>query len=211
MRAVGITAMGNGFKPVSKERLEYLKDTAYFIFDKNEVHLFSVDAAHFRAMNNRMSDPVIGAMNEDDINMAAREMISTGGTIWQITQQFIEGADISFQNPAIPAKIYKRILNHLDRHLNEMRTNLRYSAPDMEDFRNLAEFATAIRTVAIMHDPELDTGVRENAMSNFLNTRPVFRLADKHQANKAPEQPKAPKSVRTMDAIERMMELTNGS
>lgn len=206
MRAMTLEGLGNGFRRLPNTNVP--KTTAYYIFDKAEVHLFSIDGAHFRAMNNRMGDSVIGASNAQDIEAAAAEMISTGGTIWTIITQFIEGADITFPDPQIAVKIYKRILTHLENHLAEMRTNLRYDAPELDDFRQMAEFATAIRGTAMTHDPDLEKKKVGGELGDWFTSRPVFRVADVRQPSKKNV---IPKSVATLDAIERFMELTNGN
>lgn len=206
MRAMTLEGLGNGFRRLPKSNVP--KTTAYYIFDKAEVHLFSLDGAHFRAMNNRMGDSVIGASNAQDVEDAAAEMISTGATIWTIIQQFIEGADITFPDPQIPVRIYKRILAHLENHLKEMRTNLRYDAPELEDFRQMAEFATAIRGTAMHHDPDLEKKGPGNQLGNWFTSRPVFRISEERKPEKKNT---IPKSVATLDAIERFMEICNGN
>lgn len=206
MRAMTLEGLGNGFRRLPKSNVQ--KTTAYYIFDKAEVHLFSLDAAHFRAMNNRMGDSVIGASNAQDVEAAASEMISTGATIWTIITQFIEGAAITFPDPQIPVRIYKRILSHLENHLTEMRTNLRYDAPELEDFRQMAEFATSIRSTAMHYDPDLEKKTPGDGLGNWFTSRPVFRVGETQATVKKPS---APKSVTTLDAIERFMELCNGN
>lgn len=206
MRTMTLEGLGNGFRRLENRHVP--KTTAYYIFDKAEVHLYSLDGAHFRAMNNRMGESVIGASNAQDVEAAAAEMISTGGTIWTIITQFIEGADITFPDPQIPVKIYKRILAHLENHLAEMRTNLRYDAPELEDFRQMAEFATRIRGTAMAFDPDLEKKTPGNNLGNWFTSRPVFRINDGRTAEKKNV---IPKSVATLDAIERFMELTNGN
>lgn len=205
MRASTLEGLGFGFKRRAVNNVP--KTTAYYIFDKMETHLYSLDAAHFRALNNRMGDSIIGASSAQDVEAAAVEMISTGGTIWQIITQYIDGAAITFPDPQIAVRIYKRILSHLESHLSEMQTNLRYDAPELDDFRQMAEFATAIRAFAMMHDPNLDKASGENAMGGFMSARPVFRAAAPVDA---PKKVEVAKSVRTLDAIERFMEICNG-
>lgn len=197
--------MGFGFKRRTEPNVP--KTTAYYIFDKNEKHLYSVDAAHFRAMNGRMGDSVIGATSAMDVEIAAAEMISTGGTIWDIIVQYQEGALITFPEPLIAVRIYKHILKHLELHLQEMRSNLSYDPPELEDFRQMAEFATAIREFAMRHDPELDKTASAASLGGFMSGRPIFRAA---APTAAPSKPVIPKSVRTLDAIERFMEICNG-
>jgi len=198
--------MGFGFK--RRTDGDVPKTTAYYIFDRAEKHMYQLDAAHFRAMNGRMGDSVIGAQSAADVEAAAVEMISTGGTIWDITTQYIEGGSITFSEPLVAVRIYKHILKHLEGHLREMRSNISYDAPDLEDFRQLAEFATAIRAFAMMHDPELDKTASTPALGGFMDARPVFRAA---APSSAPKKPQIAKSVRTLDAIERFMEICNGS
>lgn len=205
MRTSSLENMGFGFKRRTDAAIP--KTTAYYIFDRAEKHMYQLDAAHFRAMNGRMGDSIIGATSALDVEAAAAEMISTGGTIWDIVTQYIEGGSITFQEPAVAVKIYKRILKHLEAHLQEMRTNISYDAPELDDFRQLAEFATAIRPYAMMNDPELDKTASSNALGGFMGNRPVFRAADPVSA---PKKAAIPKSVRTLDAIERFMEMCNG-
>lgn len=197
--------MGFGFKRASEPNVP--KTTAYYIFDKNEKHLYAVDAAHFRAMSGRMGESIIGATSAMEVEAAAAEMISTGGTIWNIITQFIEGATITFPEPKVASRIYKHILKHLEAHLQEMRSNLSYDAPELEDFQQMAEFATAIRVYAMQHDPELDKSASAGSLGGFMAGRPVFRAA---VPTAAPSKPVIPKSVRTLDAIERFMEICNG-
>lgn len=206
MRTMSIENMGFGFKRATDSAVP--KTTAYYIFDKAEKHMYQLDAAHFRAMNGRIGDAVIGATSAEDVAYAAAEMVSTGGTIWDISTQFMEGASITIPDPKVAVRIYKHILKHLEGHLQEMRSNIRYDAPDLDDFRQLAEFATRIRPYAMMHDPELDKNASVNSLNGFMTARPVFRLAEKSTGD-APKKAEIPKSVRTLDAIERFMEICN--
>ena len=206
MKTSSIFAMGNGFRPSTKEWKP--RTTAYYIFDEEVVFPYMVSTAYFRESNGRLADPLIGAGSSEDVERISDEMVSTGGTIWKIVKQFIAGANIGFSNPEVPAKIYKRILNHLDNHLTAMRTDVSYDAPEMDDFRYMAEFATSLRHIALRHDPSLDKNVSESGMQRLMFSRPTF-IAHRPDEKKE-EKLSIPKSIKTMDAIERFLELSHG-
>ena len=210
MKTSSIFAMGNGFQVSKKEWKP--RTTAYYIFDEEVVHPYMVNTTYFHERNGRLGQPIIGAANAQDVERISEEMVSTGDTIWKIVTQFIDGANIGFSDPAVCAEIYKRILNHLEGHLTAMRTDISYDAPEMDDFRHMAEFATKIRYIALKHNADLDKNVNEAGIQRIMGARPVF-VAYRGQDDRRREEPKltVPKTIKTMDAIERFLEMTNGS
>lgn len=180
------------------------RDTAYFIFDKDWTYLYDIDTAHFKAKNHALHFPVV-ASSLDEMEWISHQPISTSGTIWEIVTQFLEGATIAFRDVKIPADIYRRIVNHLDAHLLAMRTEKSYSPPDVEDFRHLAEFATAIRSQAVDHDSDIDSTQKKNQnLMQFMSQRPTFSMATTPPVTAKPQ---VAKSVAKMDSIERYLEM----
>ncbi|MNG16959.1 hypothetical protein D3C84_1009130 [compost metagenome] len=109
--------------------------------------------------------------------------------------------------------MYKRIVDHLEFHLREMRTNIVYIAPPPEDFQIMSEFATVIRPWAKEHNPDIDSMVVSSTMRSALPVRASFSYgmhAAEVEAGTAPAE--VPKSMSTMDTIERYLEkLEHGS
>lgn len=179
------------------------RSTAYYIFDKESLFTFSVDAVSFRARNKRLHLPVVSPGGIDDLNRIATEMLHTAGTIWDMVLYFNDGAQLALDSPEDAKTIYRRILNHLDAHLNAMRTDITYTPPNADDFRALAEFATTIRYQAVQADAKIDE-VEESGFFAALPARPTFSKDD--YSGVESDQPKVPKSVEKMDAIERYLE-----
>lgn len=182
------------------------RDTAYYIFEKDWKYPYQVDFVHFRAKSGSSNLPVVtGSTN--DLDRIAADMIHTSTRIWDIVEHFFEGANLSIK-PAVAAQIYQRILDHFDAHLKAMRTDITYVAPDVEDFRMMSEFATAIRGYAVDHNPGIDEAPQNDSLAMLMARRPVFSMQT--VAEDKSNEPIAPKSVRKMDAIERYMETLNG-
>lgn len=182
------------------------KSTAYYIFDPEQTHLFQIDHAHFTAMNQRFNTPLVTTGSRQDMERIASEMASTAGTIWTMVEQFVDGAKLAIPDNRTAAIIYKRILAHFEEHFTRMKTDKNYEAPDVDDFRNMAEFATCIRAQALMGDPDVEE-VRKTQIRQFFPTRASFSNADVIEAKEASV---VPKSVKQMDNIERWLEMQNG-
>lgn len=195
----------SGFRPLPRNNFK--KDTSDYIFDKNEVHNFAVDTAHFRAKNHSLHRSTV-TTDPDAEAWIAESLVPTYGRIWDIIEYYFEGAVIHFQDKRTAETIYKRILDHFDAHLVAMRTDKMYDAPDVEDFRMMSEFATSIRSLVIDINPNIDVKVQHGGMNKFLPSRPTFSrtVEVKEQAEKD-----IPKSMVKMDIIERFMEMRYGS
>lgn len=204
----------SGFHKVAPKKARN-KTTAYYLFDKDYQVLFNLDHASFRARNKTLNVSIVSDGSDDDMSRLTGEMIPTGGTIMQIVDLFVDGASISFSDNKIAADTYQRIVNHLEFHLREMRTNITYVAPDAEDFKSMSEFATAIRPWAKEHNTDIDHMVVSSEMRSALPVRPSFSYSLLKTQEAAGEEVPAeatPKSVTRMDAIERYLEkLEHGS
>ncbi|MNQ03283.1 hypothetical protein D3C85_159820 [compost metagenome] len=189
------------------------KTTAYYLFDKDYQVLFNLDHASFRARNKTLNVSIVSDGSPDDMSRLTGEMIPTGGTIMEIVDLFADGASISFSKHSVAADVYKRIVDHLEFHLREMRTNIVYIAPPPEDFQIMSEFATVIRPWAKEHNPDIDSMVVSSTMRSALPVRASFSYgmhAAEVEAGTAPAE--VPKSMSTMDTIERYLEkLEHGS
>lgn len=199
MRAVCI------FDRADKRPKRVNKTTAYYIFDRDSLYSFSVDAASFRARNNALHLPVVSVGGIEDLTRIAQELIYTAGTIWDMVLYFNDGARLALDSPADAKSIYRRIVEHLEAHLNAMRTDITYTPPNSDDFRMMAEFATTIRYQAVSEDPNLDERVDNSFFAN-MSARPTFSKDDLHDV-RSDDTPKVPKSVEKMDAIERFLEM----
>lgn len=185
-----------------KKQQKYPKTTAYYLFNEECRHTYSIDYAHFKARNGRLGEPVVSS-SAADMERIANSMITTEGTIIDIVDAFVDGARLSFPNPRTPYDIYKRILDHLDFHLNEMRTNITYQPPPVDDLRNMSEFATLIRPFAQDVEPNLDQAIPGLDMQSRLPVRPTFTI---HDLVTKKQEPQVPKTVKKMDAIERYLD-----
>jgi len=190
------------------------KTTAYYLFDKDYQVLFNVDHASFRARNKTLNVSIVSDGTDEDLTRLSGEMIPTGGTIMEIVDMFADGASISFSSNKIAADIYQRIVNHLEFHLREMRTNITYTAPPAEDFKIMSEFATVIRPWAKDFNTDIDDMVVSSEMRSALPVRPSFSysLSKTAEEEGVVVTEATPKSVTRMDAIERYLEkLEHGS
>jgi hypothetical protein len=189
------------------------KSTAYYLFDKDYQVLFNLDHASFRARNKTLNISIVSDGSEDDMTRLTGEMIPTGGTIMEIVDLFGDGASISFNSNAIAADVYKRIVDHLEFHLREMRTDVMYIPPPVEDLQTMSEFATVIRPWAKEHNTDIDHTVVSSEMRSALPVRPSFSYALLKTEEAAEDKPaEVPKSLSRMDTIERYLErLEHGS
>lgn len=185
------------------------KTTAYYLFNEDAAVMFSVDYSSFKARNKMFGLPVVTDGSYEDMQRLTHEMISTSGTVMQIIDLFAEGASIGFAKPEIAADVYRRIVNHLEFHLNAMRTDIRYIAPAAEDFQNMSEFATVIRPWAKDHVKDIDSLVISSTMRSLMPVRPSFSfgLQQIEEAQEGMEEVEVPKSVSRMDSIQRQLEL----
>lgn len=189
------------------------KTTAYYLFDKDYQILFNLDHASFRARNKTLNVSIVSDGTDEDMTRLTGEMLPTGGTIMEIVDLFGDGASISFSDHKVAADVYQRIVNHLEFHLREMRTNITYVAPPVEDFQLMSEFATVIRPWAKNYNDDIDHMVVSSEMRSALPVRPSFSYAllktEEHTDDKPAE---VPKSLSRMDTIERYLEkLEHGS
>ena len=211
MQSMPIQRSGFHKAPPKKVRA---KSTAYFLFDKDYQVLFNLDHVSFRARNKTLNISIVSDGSDDDMTRLTGEMIPTGGTIMEIVDLFADGASISFATHKVAADVYKRIVDHLEFHLAEMRTNITYVAPDPEDFKNMSEFATVIRPWAKEFNKDIDSMVVSSSMHSAMPVRPSFSfgLNQGHQEEGTAPPEATPKSVTRMDAIERYLEsLEHGS
>lgn len=206
MRTVPLTATP-GFTIKPKHVIK--KDTADYIFNKSEQHIYLVNNSHFRAKNKMLSLPVVSTGHPRDMERISNEMISTSGTIWDIVEHFIDGAVLAFPNATTPATIYRRICDHLTAHLNAMRRDKMYRPPHLDDFRHMAEFGERIRQVALNIDFDFENEVPDDHILQMLPMRPVFSMSTDEEVIE--NKPKTvAESTRTMDVIERYMEDRRG-
>lgn len=203
MKPMSLAGSGYRVKPKTHQRG---RSTAYYIFDEEQEHLYEIDHVHFMAQAQRFNTPTVTTGQQGDIDRISAEMVPITGTIWDMVVHFIDGATIAVE-PPVAALIYKRILDHFDEHFRAMRQEKMYEAPDTEDFRWMAEFATAIRPWALQHNPELEVK-RATQFRSFLPQRATFSQATVEE-DKAKE-PVIPKSLLLMDNIERYLENLNG-
>lgn len=205
LQSSSIYASGGKVKRVTKNR----NCTAYRIFDKECQHNYAIDNAHFQFKNQRNGLLVAYDGEHNTLEQLASVFKHTSGTIIEMIDQFIEGATIQLE-AEVAYKVYNDILKHLDAHLQAMQTDPVYDPPNIDDFRYMAEFATAIKWKASeFADPDANP-VEEG----FWNRpyRPVF-TAEQFSVNRKerhkPATPEisVPNSVKKMDAIERYLEM----
>lgn len=208
MRASSLQSSGFHLQPKNK-RPATKRTTAYYIFDKDYQVLFNLDHVSFKARNKTLRVGIISDGSEDDISRLAGEMTPTSGTIMEIVDLYVDGATVNFSDRKVAADVYKRIVNHIEYHLQELRTNISYRPPPIEDFQNMSEFATAIRPWAIDHNPDIDQTYTLGQMQRGLPVRPSFSYALQKTEQEKPEEQKpaeTAKSVTRMDALQRLLE-----
>ena len=200
----------SGFHVVGKKKPK-VKSTAYYLFDEDAKVMFLLDHVSFKARGGRLHVGIMSDGSQDDISRLVSEMILTDGTIMNIVDLFAEGASIAFQTRKEAADVYQRIVNHLEFHLQEMRTNITYVPPPIEDFQNMSEFATIIRPWAKDYNTDIDSVFTMGEMRRALPVRPSFSYALNKTEEAQSERPlEIPKSVTKMDSIEKMLEKMNG-
>lgn len=193
------SAKASGFNIVKHSYVE--KDTSEYIFSDNERLPFMVSTSHFTAKNKALHRPTVGShQGQDQMEWFASQLIPTAGTVWQMVEYFVEGATISFATKNTAKVIYNRISDHFSAHIRAQRTDKMYVSPDPEDFRKLAEFAMAIRTLAVDVDPDIDKPKFSNPADGF-RVRPTFSKSIVEEKAKPTAKP-----VEQMDIIERYVE-----
>lgn len=197
MRAT--TAKASGFNIIKKSFVE--KDTADYIFSEDERLPFMVSNKNFTARNRGLHRPTVGThQSQDQMEWFAAQLVPTAGTIWLMVEYFVEGATISFPSKTTAKTIYNRISEHFSAHIRAQRTDKMYVSPDPEDFRAMAEFAMAIRTLAVDADPNIDKPKFSNPADGF-RVRPTFSKSIIEETAKP-----AAKPLEQMDIIERYLE-----
>lgn len=201
----------SGFHVVGKKPPK-VKSTAYYLFDQDAKILFLLDHVSFKARAKRLHVGIMSDGSPDDMSRIMSEMILTDGTVMDVVDLFAEGASVAFQSRKDAADVYQRIVNHLEWHLNQMRTNIVYMPPPIEDFQNMSEFATIIRPWAKDHNSDIDDIFTRGEMHRMLPVRASFSYGLTKGQEEAQERPmEVPKSVSKMDQIEKMLERMNGS
>lgn len=198
-RSTSVQSLGFVFAP----RKAKSNSTAYYIFDKEASLMFSVNCAHFRAKNHQLSVPIITDGSAEDLNRVTNEMIHTQGTVMEMVDLFVDGANLRV-DAKVAAEVYRRISNHLDAHLRELKTNPVYEPPPVDDFRNMAEFALAVRIVALDADSNIDN-ISINNFHNFMFSRPS--MFNRDEIVNGGNSQNAAKVVDKMDSIERYLEM----
>ncbi len=203
----------SGFHVVGKKKPK-VKSTAYYLFDEDAKVMFLLDHVSFKARAKRLHVGIMSDGSHDDMTRIMSEMILTDGTVMSIVDLFAEGAGIAFRTRAEAAEVYSRIVKHLEWHLAQMRTNITYVPPPVEDFQNMSEFATIIRPWAKDHNSDIDEVFTRGEMHRMLPVRPSFSYAlnqtERQEAPAAERPTEVPKSISKMDQIEKMLERMNG-
>lgn len=184
--------------------------TAFYIFDKENQYPFLIDRVHFKMNNGTHAFPEYFGSSARGVRSydMSKDLIPTYGTIIQMSDFYHDGAVISIRDKKVAADIYKRILAHMDAHLNAMRSDIHYIAPKDDVLVEIAEFATAIRYKALELDPDIDETTNK---SQFLISGMAARafisetIIEKKEVTEIVKQP--PKSVKMMDAIERYLDM----
>jgi hypothetical protein len=199
------TAAESGFKIPKRKYIE--RDTADYIFSKDEQLNFNVDTAHFRAKNRSLHRPTVTSNPvEEEMNWIANQPVNTYGCVWDMVEYFIDGATLGFNDKSIAEIAYKRILDHFNAHIKAQRSDKMYMPPDIEDFRMMGEFATAIRTIVVDINPLIDKPIFANPLDG-LRVRPTF---SKSIMEEKKEEGVVAKSIEQMDIIEQYMEMYHG-
>ena len=194
------------------------RTTWYYMSSKHELLEFGLDYPHFVARAGRLRTGIVSDGSYEDMNRIQEQQIATNGTVIEMIDLFDEGAVITFYDPKNAEIAYKRIMNHMKAHQQAMRTDLMYEAPDVEEFRRFAAFAMAIRHIALKSSPNLDAERRPKALHRHMQQ--VVRFSDALEraksGGKTSEEEKdkfeeLPEPVKKLDAIERYLELVNGS
>ena len=189
--------------------------TAYHIFDNECQYLFQVNNVHFRMNNITFDLPINYSGERKDLEQVMNMMISTRGTIINMSDYYRDGARLGFEDPKVAAEIYKRILTHLDAHLQAMRSDRMYQAPDDDTLRELAEFATVINYKAREAEPDIDSNEMKSSFLERVGQTRAFISFDKVDTPVPgmtidPSIINQPKSLDKMDAIERYLAIING-
>lgn len=178
-------------------------DTAYWIFDPAVLFQYQVTASHLKMSGGMGNLPIPYDGTNRDMNRITSELITISGTIWKAVTFFVDGASIDMSSETA-AKMYTRITAHIAKHLELMRTERGYMWPDRQDFDSMSEFAMAIRTMALVANPNLDSAkVRAGIFSN--SGRPSLLSVNKSKLDNSP-----PRILSQMDAIDKYAALYGG-
>lgn len=176
--------------------------TATLIFDHLYSVEFKVNFSHLR-MSNRMDDAPVVHSGRDDYERIVDDLVSTRGTVMQIVDYYIAGATVQL-TPEVAEMCYTRIENHIGAHIRAMQSSKHYQMPNIEDFRQMTDFAMGIRELAMVANPQLDSHTLKMNIAKAF-TRPTFvrRSERKRDVNEVP------KPIKSMDFIERFNEMYN--
>lgn len=190
---------------IRKRRPVEERTTAWYIFDKENTYLYEINRANFQAANHMFGMPTVTDGTRADEERISREMVPTSGTIMEMVDRFIEGAQIAIPAQGVAAEIYKRILNHFDHHFVLMKTDRMYEAPNPEDFTHMAEFATQIREWALSQNPDIEKQEQSQSLMRQMPVRASFSQAPVVEKTR-----EVPKITKAMDNIQRWMESQHG-
>lgn len=118
-------------------------DTAYYIFDKDNILPYRVSIIHHRMKYGASNDPILG-LERRQVSEYSKELISVHGPVIDIVDYFIAGAtlDIPLQTMV---ELYDRIDKHLDAHIKSMREDPGYYIGDtFELFEQMVELCCTI-------------------------------------------------------------------
>lgn len=194
-----------------KRQQVFKNSTAYHLFSKDHQYPFRVDRVHFKMRNGVHEVPeyygVVGGGNRWNHGVdLSNDLIPVFDTIAAMSDYYHDGATIALDSPKSAATIYIKILRHLQAHISAMRENFNYHAPKDGFLKEVSEFATSIRHIATIHDPEIDDVKSKSKlmMSSLLNRDFIPLTTNKVSQEKVK---KTPKSIEAMDAIERYLDM----
>lgn len=199
MRSSSLSSMG--FKKVDSKRSN---NTAYYIFPHSDgrapLHPFSVSNTHFIKRPGSKRGLLVTDGSEGDMKRIADLMVPTLGTIWDMVEYFVQGAQIKFADPKVALEIYKRINDHFNHHALQARSQMHYQPPPMDEMQYLSEFAMGIRHIAVEADPDLDQDKKPTLAHGWYANRVSFTRVEE-TAQRKPEYELAT-AARKLDAIQ---------
>lgn len=167
-------------KPVINKKLLKAKnnpvrnDTAYYIFDRDNILPFRVGVMYHKMKYGSVNDPILG-LERSQVNKFTNEMVSTHGPVIDLVDYFIEGAtlDIPMDTMLIA---YDRIDRHLEAHARAMRESSSYFIGDtFEVFEQLVEFGTSIYLrIKDARESNRQSSTRDDPMASLMGGRASF-------------------------------------
>lgn len=174
--------------------------TAYYIFDRANLHPFMVDLVHLRMKTGASEVPIVYNGSRRGLQQTLDQLVPVSGTIIDMSDYYRDGASLKIENPSVARTVYGHILRHLSAHLNAMRTDPAYELPEDNTLEELAEFGSAIYPWTVDGKDKLPPV--DNYITRLQNARPFISF-DKPVVQPVNDPTtEVPSVIKQMDAIQ---------